>query len=257
MRDIHLSQHKSAVELATEWDRLAVERHRQIAGGQDLSFEHVVVPTAIGLLHSADLTCLLDIGAGTGDFTCRLAKIAKEVIGVEPSSGCVEVARNYCRLANVRFVLGTLEDAASSSELSSVTAAVANMTLMTVPNLRSFIKSLSSTLKTGSRFIATFTHPCFWPKYWNYDSAPWFDYSKEIFIEAPFVISNCRTEFSTTHIHRPLELYMREFEQHDLELREFIEPIPSAEIQKLYPAPWRYPRFIAASWEKRGSSGKC
>ena len=56
---------KSLGELTREWDELAEERHRQIASGEDLSFEHIVVPTTWSLFEGADRTVVLDIGSGT------------------------------------------------------------------------------------------------------------------------------------------------------------------------------------------------
>lgn len=231
---------------------MATERHRQIADGQDISFEHVVVPAAITLLGKANLDCVLDVGSGTGDFTCRLAEIAGTVIGVEPSQGSVAIANKYCLRSNVTFIKSTLEDFTLTPKAANITTAVANMTLMTASSLKTFANAVDSVLTCGSNFIATLTHPCFWPRYWGYDTEPWFDYSKELFIEAPFTISNCQTKFLTTHIHRPLEQYLGAFERHDFELCDFLEPIPSVDVQHLYPTNWKYPRFIAARWIKRG-----
>src|ERR1700687_6296526 len=76
---------KKHSDLTLEWDQLAEERHRQIASGEDLSFEHVLVPTMLRLFESADATLVLDIGSGTGDFTARLSRVATRVVGVGPS----------------------------------------------------------------------------------------------------------------------------------------------------------------------------
>src|SRR6266478_467554 len=74
--DIRPCALKTHADLALEWDQLAEERHRQIASGEDLSFEHVLVPTTLRLLEDANNALVLDIGSGTGDFTARLARIA-------------------------------------------------------------------------------------------------------------------------------------------------------------------------------------
>src|SRR2546428_13594360 len=96
---------KTHAELAAEWDRLAEERHREIVSGEDLSFDKILAPTTLRLLEPADKTLTLDIGCGTGDFTLRLAQIAARVIGIEPSSASLAVARATCGEAkNVRFI---------------------------------------------------------------------------------------------------------------------------------------------------------
>ncbi len=242
---------KSHADLAREWDQLAEERHRQIESGEDLSFDHVVVPTTWRLFEGADRAVVLDIGSGTGDFTAQLAQVAGRVIAVDPSRASIMLARRVCRaIQNVRFVEASLEEAASCLDEGPVTAAVAVMTLMTAPDVRGFAKALAALLQTRARFVATLTHPWFWPMYWGYDKEPWFHYEVETFIEAPFVISKCRTEVRTTHIHRPLEQYLNVFAEEGFRLDALAEPMPPAKVQALYPAPWQFPRFLGLRWEK-------
>jgi hypothetical protein len=121
---------------------------------------------------------------------------------------------------------------------------------MTAPDLRGFAKALAVLLQARARFIATLTHPCFWPRYWGYESEPWFCYERETFIEAPFVISKRRTEVRTTHIHRPLQQYVNVFAEEGFRLDALAEPIPEPEVQALYPKPWDFPRFLGLRWEK-------
>jgi SAM-dependent methyltransferase len=242
---------KKQADMALEWDDLAEERHRQIASGEDLSFKHVLVPTTLRLLERSDTTVVLDIGSGTGHFTARLARVAKKVIGVEPSRVSVAVARTTCFDAgNVRLVQASLEEAVSSLQEENATAAVAVMTLMTTPDLKGFASALSGLLRNGAKFVATLSHPWFWPRYWGYETAEWFSYGAEIFIEAPFVISKHRTDIRTTHIHRPLEQYMAVFADVGFKLEALVEPMPTAQIEALYPRPWQFPRFISLRWVK-------
>lgn len=106
---------KSYDELNLEWDRLAEERHRQIASGEDLSFDHVVVPTIWSFFEGTDRAVVLDIGSGTGNFTLQLAEVARSVIAIEPSRISMALARRVCRTArNVRFVEASLEEASHS-----------------------------------------------------------------------------------------------------------------------------------------------
>lgn len=242
---------KKQSELSLEWDQLAQERHRQIVSGEDLSFQHVLVPTMLSLFEYADSETVLDIGSGTGDFTARLARVASTVIGVEPSHGSVEVARTTCReLRNVRFIEGSLEQSESELRRESVTAAAACMTLTAVPDLVGFAKALAGLLRNGAKFVAILPHPWFWPRYWRYETKPWFVYANETFIEAPFSISRCRTEVRTTHIHRPLEQYFRVFANAGFAVEALTEPVPSTEIQALYPEPWAFPRFLGLRWAR-------
>lgn len=242
---------KTHADLTLEWDRLAEERHRQITSGEDLSFYHVVTPAALRLLSGRNYNYILDIGSGTGEFTAQLAQLAGKVIAIEPSAASMNIARRVCKNSpNVGYVEATLERAVEILEKEPASAAVAIMTLMTAPNLVGFAKSLASVLQAGGLFVALLTHPCFWPRYWGYDEEPWFHYEQETFIEAPFVISKRTTEVRTTHIHRPLERYLSVFAEQGFLLTALVEPMPTPDVEALYPRPWEFPRFLGLRWKK-------
>ena len=243
---------KRHVELVEDWNRLAQERHRQIVSGDDLSFHHVIVPTALRLLENCDRDFVLDIGSGTGEFTAKLAKISKQVIAVEPSRSSAMIARTVCESRkNVRFLEASIESIVDELVDLGITCAIANMSLMTAPHLRDVVRAISKILSSGAHVVATIPHPFFWPKYRGYDEEVWFKYRDEIFIEAPFYISKCSTKLFTTHIHRPLEQYISIFSDFGFLLDTVIEPMPSVKIQELYPKPWRFPRFIGLKWRKK------
>ena len=244
---------KGHADLVKDWDRLALERHRQISSGIDLSFDHVVVPTTWDLLEGCNRSIVLDVGSGTGEFTAQLARASGRVVAIEPAHASTVVARGVCRtMTNVRFVEASLEDAADQLLEVEATSAVAVMSLMTAPDLRSLAAALSRVLNPGGRLVAVLTHPCFWPKYWGYSDASWFKYENEIFIEAPFAISRCATEVVTTHIHRPLEQYLSTFSDAGFRLERLVEPMPSEDVQALYPEGWAFPRFIGLRWANVG-----
>ena len=122
------------------------------------------------------------------------------------------------------------------------------MSLMTTPSLSDFAQALGKVLRPGTRFAAVLTHPWFWPRYWGYEKASWYSYEREIFVEAEFVTSTCSTEVVTTHVHRPLEQYARAFAEEGFVLERVVEPMPSAEVEALYPKGWEFPRFIGLRW---------
>jgi SAM-dependent methyltransferase len=251
MSSIHPCSAKTLADVTHEWDQLAEERHRQIASGEDISFHHVVVPTVRRLLDGSDTSVVLDIGSGTGDFTLLLAQYAGTVIAIEPSMKSMAIARKTASgTPNIRYAETSLESAINFSGAESATAAVAVMTLMAVPDLKGFAGALRQILPRHARFVAVLTHPWFWPYYWDYHSESWFHYERETFIEAPFVISNCSSEFRTTHIHRPLETYIKTFAEQGFRLDALEEPMPSPDVQTLYPKPWKYPRFLGLRWQR-------
>lgn len=251
MSNMQVSQPKSLASLTVEWDRLAEERDRQLAAGIDLSFTHVVAPAALRLLDGADLSFLLDIGSGTGHFAALASAHATSIVGIEPSGASVRIANRICAdIPNVRFAQTSIEEASPIVGGRVATAAIALMVLMAAPNLESFATSLRPLLATGAPFVAILPHPCFWPAYWEYANAEWFDYTKEIFIEAPFAISNAHSRIRTTHIHRPLSQYLSTFAKHGFRLDVFDEPMPEPTVQAMYPSPWLFPRFAAIRWIK-------
>lgn len=246
-----LSMPKTTDQLAREFDNLAERRHRQIVNGKDLSFDHILVPMAVELLRDCDKTVLLDIGCGTGELTSILSRSASKILGVDPSRGSIEIARKLQFECPTEFFAKAIEDAEDLLSNQSISVAFAGMVVISVPVLELFAAALSRLLPSGAFFAATLTHPCFWPRYWMYENEPWFSYCNEVFVEAPFRISEDSTDVITTHIHRPLEEYLKVFENNGFRLRQMEEPMPSPADMELYKQPWSFPRFVGLKWEKR------
>ena len=112
-------------------------------------------------------------------------------------------------------------------------------------NLDSFLSAAAGLLSTNGSFIATITHPWFWPQYWGYADAHWFNYEKETILEASFRISGEITDYVTTHVHRPLSRYLKSLSQAGFRVDRVFAPFPSEQVQTLYPARWKFPRFLA------------
>ncbi len=126
------------------------------------------------------------------------------------------------------------------------------MVLMNVLDAGNFLHAAHRVLRPGGALIATLTHPCFWPVYKGYDSEPWFDYSQETLINAPFTISlEEKSDFSTTHVHRPLSQYLTSAVDAGFEIHEVREPLPNPVLMAKYPTTWKYPRYIAIKLVKK------
>lgn len=63
-------------------------------------------------------------------------------------------------------------------------------------------------LKPHGRVLITIPHPCFWPEYWGYSDKEWFHYKEEICVSGDFSITGIGSLGVSTHIHRPIEMYM-------------------------------------------------
>jgi ubiquinone/menaquinone biosynthesis C-methylase UbiE len=236
---------KTEIDISREWDNIALSRFEQIISKRDLSFHYILCPSIFRLTSNSDYSNVLDVGCGTGNLTYLLSFKAANIVGVDFSSKSIEIAKKvFGNKDNIKFIHSSIENFAEKNQESEYTLAIANMALMDTPNLEQVLHSVKRLLKNKSHFVFTITHPCYWPFYWKYNNKEWFKYDKEIFIEAEFKISLETNETFTTHIHRPLEMYVNTLNKLGFTIDELIEPMPSEEIEKLYPEPWEYPRFL-------------
>ena len=236
---------KSPLAIASEWDAIAPLRERQIAGGADISYNFILLPTVMRMCRGADTRSVVDVGCGVGILTKQIAGVAREVAGIDPSPKSIELAARLCAsLNNVRYASESIEAHARRFKSPVYTLAIANMTLIVTPNLGKVLDAVHKILMPGGILVVTLAHPCFWPQYWGYQSSKWFDYSKELLIEAPFKISGEGTDYITTHIHRPLEMYLAAFLKSGFQVVEAVEPMPNKNVASKYCFSWKYPRFL-------------
>lgn len=245
------STSKTLADIVNEWDQIASIRQRQLANGEDLSFTHVLTPSVLGLLQGCNLNEVIDLGCGTGELTGQIATEASSVVGVDISSTSIAIARANCSgSTNVRFYHDSVEDFARKWTGPPFTTAVASMTLMDCLNLIPFVEAIASLMDNQGSFVATITHPWFWPFYWGYHNADWFNYHQEVVLEGPFRTSSEVTDRITTHVHRPLSSYIEALSQVGLVVDRIIEPFPSECIQDLFSERWQFPRFLALRAQK-------
>ena len=240
------SASKTLADISNEWDQIASVRQGQLTNREDLSFTHVLAPSVFGLLEGCNLDNVIDLGCGTGELTGQIASKASTVVGVDVSLTSIEIARTNCsRSTNVRFYHDSVEDFARKWIGDRFTTAVASMTLMDCLNLIPFIEATASIMDRQGSFVATITHPWYWPIYWGYHNADWFDYHQEVVLEGPFRTSSEVTDRITTHVHRPLSSYMEGLSQAGLVVDRIDEPFPNEYVHDLFPERWEFPRFLA------------
>lgn len=232
-------------QVASEWDALAPRRAEQLHDEVDISFFYILVPTIERLMTHFDRTNVLDIGCGTGELTVKMAAKCSNISGIDISPVSIELARrSAAAVSNVAFYVSSAPSLASTGV--TFTAAYANMSLMDMPDFERDIEAVSKMLRPGSLFVATITHPFFWPVYWNYASEPWFFYNEELAIRARFEITKDRDgRLQTTHFHRPLAMYFDAFRAAGFFIDAFLEPEPPKAVPTEYMSKWRFPRFAA------------
>lgn len=233
---------KSWSVIISEWDALARLRYEQIISGRDVTYGNILVPEILKLVIRYPSNLILDAGCGVGVLSSRLADIAARVVAIDPSGVSIAIAREA--FEGPDFLHTSIEEFAVTSE-KRFDLIVANMVLMDAMNIHSFLGSARRLLVKNGLFVFSITHPCFWPEYCGYSTESWFSYSQAIAIEGPF-----RTTYDSvgslvsTHIHRPLEIYLEAFHKAGLFVEGLSEPMPSSEVSAKYPTPWRVPRYL-------------
>ena len=234
-------QQKLNKDIAKEWDDIANLRKIQIESKKDISFHQILLPSIwnqIKSIKNVSQKKLIDVGCGSGYLTNYLSTTVKETIGIDFSTNNIELAKKIYRKNNLQFYNCSIED----FNKDNYDIAVANMVLMDVINLNECIKSISNLVIKNGNFIFSITHPYFWPKYWNYEDESWYNYSKELVIETEFKIANETTSYKTTHVHRPLEMYVQVLKKYNFEIENLAE-LPYNGIIK-------YPKFLIIKCKK-------
>jgi trans-aconitate methyltransferase len=234
-------KHKNNSEISKEWDAIAKVRSEQLLSHEDISMDKVLIPMLLNMTSDSDFSNVIDLGCGTGYSTKHFHKKANKLTGIDISPVSIKEAKLIS--PEINFIANSIEDYSQMSN-EKYTLAISNMTFMDVANLEKVIKSTSDLLKLNSHLVFTITHPYFWPLYWGYEKYDWFNYSKEIEIEANFNITLNDSSFKTTHYHRPLETYVNLLEKYNLQIIEMREPMPTIEVMNEYPSKWEYPRFV-------------
>lgn len=244
-----IAKGKSATQIAAEWDALAPIRFVQIATGVDVTYRRFLVPHIIKLTSRFDAERIIDAGCGIGFLTNALTKKFPRVLGIDPSSESIKIAEKHYG-DRATYVCGTLESYSRKHE-NIADVVIANMVMMDVIKLDAFLDSVHRALSPNGVFVFSITHPCFWPSYYGYKDEPWFAYHKHLVIEGPFKISAMPFEKrASTHVHRPLSSYVAAFQAAKLHLEVLLEPMPSRALQKCYPKPWMYPRYMIGACRK-------
>lgn len=241
-----LNKSKSLNEIAQEWDNVCERRNDIIEAGQDFSLTGVTSPCIIQNITQHSKCNILDIGCGTGYLSNLLCEHSNAVVAIDISPKSIEIASHRYERENLLFLSSSVQDFEPQIPID---ICVANMVLMTEPDVVSLLKSVHRILEKNGRFIFIITHPCFWPKYWGYDDASWFSYSEEICIQNEFATSLSSKLGITTHIHRPLEYYTSAIIDQGFVIESVQEPRPSEVPPENYH--FDYPRFLCICCKKQ------
>lgn len=202
---------EEAARLAeTAWSAIAPIHASLVDRGEDASFRDIILPGVMQLLGDASFNQVLDAGCGAGRMTRELSYKAGHVTGVDPDPVSIALAAEYLReCPNVTLVQSRLEDYAPA-RADSFDAVVAAMVAQDVVDSAGFFRALATLLAPRGLAVVVIPHPCFWPRYWDYENETWFRYQDEIYIASDFRTRSGSYGVDSMHVHRPLARYVEQ-----------------------------------------------
>lgn len=231
--------------IASEWDRNAQSRCRQLEEGRDVSHDRILVPSILHLAGRLRGSSVLDVGCGCGFLTSSAARRAKNILGIDISERMIEEAKHRHKRSNLSFRFISVELLARE-EKKQYDICLSNMSVITMPNLSSSIHAIATLLKAGGKFVFSIAHPCFWNFYRSDESRARFNYWNSHSVSAPFRITFDQKPLpvSTTYFHRSLTTYFNCLAKAGLQLEELLEPKPSKNVPRDYVSAFSLPRFM-------------
>jgi 2-polyprenyl-3-methyl-5-hydroxy-6-metoxy-1,4-benzoquinol methylase len=160
------SAHKETHEA---WEINAAYWDDRIGEGNDF-VNHLIWPTTERMLGLTPGERVLDAACGNGLYARRLAELGAEVVGFDFSAALIEraCARGHARgraqgQASITYHVLDATDEAALLTLGSQSfdAAICQMALFDISDIRPLTRALSQLLKPGGRFVFSLIHPCF------------------------------------------------------------------------------------------------
>ena len=237
--------------MATEWDANAALRRAQIESGKDLTFSKVFVPMYVDLVTALKPRSILEAGSGTGHLALALSSLTNTYVGVEPSRGMASEAKSVLRKHSVRVFPSTLQDLTTDEVFD---LALSHMCLQAIQDYQGFLTALARVIGAGGAFLVAFPHPSFFNEYKNFIPSREFSYMRTQNVSVDFEVTldpGAKVK-GVPYFHRPLTHYFSAFANAGLAVTYMEEVQPPLEVQNLYGAPWKSPRYIILGGTRLG-----
>ncbi|HSB12394.1 MAG TPA: class I SAM-dependent methyltransferase [Blastocatellia bacterium] len=136
------------------------EAFNRFTSAEDSFSENIERPAVEELIGDVGGAKILDLGCGSGPYSCRLAELGAEVIGFDLSEAMISLARGRARERNLKvdFRVADIRDALpfDDSQFDIVFTATA---LHYVDNLAIFMREAARVMNPRGRFVASVLHP--------------------------------------------------------------------------------------------------
>ncbi len=234
--------------MSSRWCEVSRLRREQIESGLDITFNEVFKPIFLEKITNISPKNIIEIGAGTGHLSREVSKFSPRVTAIEPSIGMFNVAKDVLIDTGVDLINCTSFTLEVSEKYD---LAFSHLVAHVVDNLGDFFFSIASHLDSGSHFIFSIPHPCFYNDYKKIFGVE-YNYMKHIKRNVSFKITqDQKNEISgVPYHHHPLSSYINSLITAGFAVESFDEIYPIEEIQMLYGAIWDYPRYCLFSCRK-------
>lgn len=192
---------------------------------------------------------VLDLGCGEGIIARAVAARGATVLGVDPSSRMIELAREAER-RRPSGVVFSVDDGCTLDTVGtgSVDWVTAGLSLNNVPDLDAALEAVRRVLVPGGSLVFTIPHPCF-----EAPHATWTETEDgtvrrvvgEYLTEGFWRSTNPEGVRRVGNRHRRLSTYLTALVRHGFRLEAVDEPTPDAGVVAAQPHRARLPPFIA------------
>lgn len=232
------------VDSISHWD-IAAETYSE-ENNKGRNFHSQIYLAAVNeLLGNVKGKCVLDAGCGDGFFSLELAQKGASVTAVDGSDTMLNIAKRKHVHHNLQYYnMDLTRKLAFEDKFFDIV--VANMLLMDIPEIESFVFEVARVLKKPGTFIFSITHPCFFLSDWEENKNNIKMY-KKIGNYLDERVEELNFWGKTLHYHRPLSKYTEAIEKAGMYVSSLREPVPSRKSIELYPEQeyhYRIPSFL-------------
>jgi len=146
------------------WEANAAFWDQRMGEGNDW-MDMLVWPATLQLLGPCSGEAVLDIACGNGVSSRRLAELGARVVAFDFSEQMIRLARQRARAGHsaVRYLVLDATDGVSLLSLGcgAFDAAICNMALFDIADVRPLLGALPRVLRPDGRFVFSVLHPCF------------------------------------------------------------------------------------------------